>query len=303
MGLLALVVASALGCGGGGSGPSRPTPQAVERSDDRSTPGDAAPDTALPADLPEALELEVRRRTQDGEDRVVKLTPAGARYGLSHGKARIALRYRLEEGALAAAWQALRREGFDRLETVAREGGAQAGGTSVRVSTGSETYTSTAMGRQEPTAEDAEAYARCVAAVEALLPAGRSDVVVEIRWDASMKDRSAGLDVDVGSDLVGLHRAATTDAAKASVGAPSGSTPGEADGLGRLAPPLETFELHLAKTRPVELQLRQGGNAPRSIMLTVRAGEERGVEVAFDAALGEAVLRPLAATPEPPTSP
>jgi hypothetical protein len=230
----------------------------------------------LPADLPERLELEVRRRSQEGDDQVLKLTPAGARYGLSRGKARIALRYRLDEGALAAAWAVLRREGFDRLESVPRQGATPAGGTSLRASTGTETYTITAMGRQAPAGEDAEAYARCLAAVEELLPAGRGEVVVQVRWDASMKERSAGLDVDVGDDLVGLHRVAQP-----------------------LAPALETFELHLARARPLELQLRQGGNAPRSTTLTVRAGEARGVEVAFDAALGEAVLRPLSATLEP----
>lgn len=248
----------------------------------------------MPEDLPERLEVEVRRRTEDGEDQVLKLTPAGARYGSSHGKARIALRYRLPEGALSSVYATLRHEGFDGLRTVPHAGGGPSGGTSLRVSTGTETYTATSMGRQRPAPEDAEAFTRCVAAAEDLLPAGRSDVVVLVRWDASMRDQSAGLDVDVGDDLVGLHRVT-----------------GPATGTGTAAA-LETFELHLARARPLQLQLRQSGprtprasadegtveDAPtrQSSTLTVRAGVERGIELAFDAARGEVVARPLPAS-------
>lgn len=281
---LAALVVSGAACGGGSGSPS-PVPQAGERAGDPAL-DPAAPQTALPPDLPEGLEVEVRRRTADGEDRVLKLTPAGARYGLSHGKARIALRYRLPEDALSPVYATLRHAGFDGLRTVPHEGGAMPGGTSLRVSTGTETYTTASMGRQRPAPDDAEAFTRCVAAAELLLPAGRSDVVVRVRWDPSMRaarDLTAGLDVDVGEDLVGLHRV------------PGPATPPAA---GAAAEP-ETFELHLARARPLQLQLRQSSSqAPRasdSRMLTVQAGEEPGVEVvvevAFDAALGEVVLR------------
>lgn len=275
-------------------------PRAADRADPAS--GSAAAETALPADLPERLEVEVRRRNEDGEDRVLKLTPAGARYGASHGKARLALRYRLPEDALASVYATLRHEGFDGLRTVPYAGPDAAGGTSLRVSTGTETYAVTSMGRQRPAPEDAEAFTRCMAAAEELWPAGRSDVVVVVRWDASLRelgvsgplrDQTAGLDIDAGEDLVGVHRVAT----------PPG--PGSAP-----EPPLATFELHLARARPLELQLRQSssrsrktaadgttadGAARRSSLVTVQAGIERGVELAFDAAQGEVVLRRLPA--------
>ena len=256
-----------------------------------SSPGGAeGPSTALPADLPERLEIEYRRRTEDGDDLVLKLTPAGARYGLAHGKARVALRYRLPEGALASTYATLRQEGFDRLETVPREGVAT-GGTSLRVSTGAETYVANAMGRQGPKPEDAETHARCIAVVEALMPTRRSDVVVELRWDASvlrMRDHGASLDVDVGDDLLGLHR--------------------RGPGSGTASEPV-TLELHLAQARPLELLLRQSGpRSPRSsapegaagsTTLVVAAGQERGVELAFDATRGEVVARPLSGSPTP----
>lgn len=262
-----------LGCGGA-SGPPSPTPIPAEQRGDPAP--DATPVTELPVDLPEQLELEYRRRTEDGDDLVLKLTPAGARYGLAHGKARVALRYQPPADALASTYAALRREGCDRLQSEPREA-TTAGGTSLRLSTGAEVFTVSAMGRHAPAPADAQAYARCVAALEERLPTGRSDVVVLLRWHASMKDRGAGLDVDVGTDLVGLHRVAGA----------------EHDG--------PTFALHLARARPLELQLRHGGAASRSTTLTLQAGVERGVEVVHDAARGEVVARALAA--EPPATP
>jgi hypothetical protein len=263
-----------LGCGGG-SGPPEAASRAGEPPEAR-----LEPVSALPADLPERLEIEYRRRMEDGDDRVLKLTPAGARHGLAHGKARVAVRYRLPEDALPSVYATLRQEGFDRMETVPRQGTALMGGTSVRVSTGTETYVVNAMGLQGPRPEDAEAHARCIAGLEALLPTGRSDVVVELRWDASvheMRDHNASLDVDAGEDLVGLHRRSP------------------ASGAETAAEPV-TLELHLARARPLELQLRQSGPrgaAPRSTTLVVAAGEERGVELSFDATLGEVVARTL----------
>lgn len=290
-------------CGGGGSGSPSPEPRAVDRANPASD--SEAAETALPADLPERLEVEIRRRTADGEDRVLKLTPAGVRYGVSHGKARLAVRYRLPEDALASLYATLRHEGFDGLRTVPYAGPDAGGGTSLRVSTGTETYAVTSMGRQRPALDDAEAFTRCLAAAEDSWPAGRSDVVVRVRWDASMQQlrgQTAGLDIDAGEDLVGVHRVTAP-------ATPSG--PGSAPEA-----PLATFELHLARARPLELQLRQNSArtvaadgtvtadgtaeeraASRSSLVTVRAGVDRGVEVAFDATQGEVVVRPLPAAP------
>ncbi len=268
------IVALLPGCGSPTGGSPSPVPEPRSADEGSAEP----PATALPEDLPERLEIEGRRRSPTGDDRVLKLTPAGARLGLAHGKARVALRYQPAQDALASTYAALRREGFDRLRMVAGSIPA-AGGTSIRVTTGDQTHAASAMGRQVP--DDAQAYARCLAALEEHVPAGRSAVVVEVRWDASMRDRSAGIDVDAGSDLVGLHRAS--------------DEPGPAMG---------TIELHLARARPLELQLRQGGPAGRSTVATVHAGMERGVELAFDEASGEVVMRPLggeaaAAVPSP----
>jgi hypothetical protein len=233
----------------------------------------------LPADLPEALEIEYRRHTADGDDLVLKLTPAGARYGWARGKARVALRASLPAATLAGAYATLRREGFDRLETVPGQvAAAAAGGTSLRLAFGEQRHTVIAMGGRAPAPDAAEAYARCVAAMEQLLPTGRSDVVVSVRWDVSMRDRTAGLDVDVGADLVGLHRVR-----------PPGQPRVEQDG--------ETVELHLARPRALQLQLRQSGVSPTT--LTVHAGQEPGIELAFDAPRGEVVARPLAVGSRP----
>jgi hypothetical protein len=266
---MSTVAAMLLGCGGA-SGPPGPVPASGERRGDP-TSGETLV-TDMPVDLPDRLELEYRRRTADGDDMVLKLTPAGARYGLAHGKARVALRYQLPADALASTYAALRREGCDRLQSEPREAPAM-GGTSLRLSTGTAVYTVSAMGQHTPAHTDAQAYARCVAAMEERLPTGRSDVVVLLRWHASMADQSAGLDVDVGPDLVGLHRVADA----------------ERDA--------STLALHLARARPLQLQLRWVGAAARSTTLTLQAGVERGVEVAFDAERGEVIARPLPAEP------
>lgn len=282
---LLAVLALLAGCGGPSPAPTS------ERSGDAAPA--SAPATALPEDLPERLEVEYRRRAKDGGDLVLKLTPAGARYGLAHGKARVALRYQPPADALASVYATLRQEGFDGIETVDREGAIEVGGTSLRVFTGTDAWSVTAMGRRGPAPDDAQAYARTVAAMEALVPAGRSDVVVLVRWDASMRERNAGLDVDVGADLVGVHRVAP---------------PGDASP--RMVP--EAFELHLARPRPLQLQLRQASSSAPATTLTVQAGIERGVELAFDAARGEVIVRPLSAAPtagpaaavaSPPASP
>lgn len=273
--LLALL----LGCGGGPADPGSPSPSPQGGP----APVAVASHTALPADLPERLEIEYRQRTEDGDDLVLKLTPAGARYGLAHDGARVALRYPLPPEVLDSVYATLRAEGFDRIETVPRDG-ASAGGTSLRVSTGTERHSASAMGRNGPAPADAPAYASCVAAVEALLPTGRSDVVVQLRWDPSMAEQSAGLDIDVGTDLVGLHRI-------------PGPAPGVEAGPGPGPVPMPvTVELHLARARPLQLQLRHGTPVPRSTTLTLQAGVDRGVEVVFDAEQGQVTTRPLART-------
>jgi hypothetical protein len=272
------MVALLLGCGGGFGAPHpEPTPTPVRSGQAAPTP---APTTALPVDLPEALEVEYRRRSTGGGDLVLKLTPAGARLGLAHGKARLALRYPLPADVLASIYATLRQEGFDGLETVDLEQPAAVGGTSLRVSTGTEAWSVAAMGRRGPAPEDAEAYARTVAAVEALVPTERSAVVVRVRWDPSMRRHDAALDVDVGEDLVGVHRVTARG------DAPPGASP-------------EELELHLARPRALQLQLRQAGPPARATTLTVHAGVERGIALRFEAERGEVIVEPLTAEPAP----
>jgi hypothetical protein len=212
----------------------------------------------------------------------------GARYGLAHDEVRVALRYQLSPAALDSVYATLRQEGFDRIETVPRDG-PSVGGTSVRVSTGSGRHSASAMGRHGPAPADAEAYARCIAAIEALLPTGRSDVVVQLRWDPSMAEQSAGLDIDVGTDLVGLHRVSGSErGVEASAGAGASASASASTGV---------VELHLARARPLQLQLRHGSPVPRSTTLTLQAGSERGVELVFDDARGQVITRPLTSAP------
>lgn len=251
----------------GACGPdSRATPQAVRARSDSVPPGT----TDLPASMPQTLEVELRRRTEQGDDTVLKLTPLGARIGLSRGKSRMSLRYRPPTDALESLYQTLREQAFDRITT--GPGKARALGSSLRVTADSHRYSASAMGRNAPT--PAEAYEACVAAVQALMPAERGSTIVRIRWDESIGDHAAALDLEVEEDLLGLHRR-------------PGARP--------------DVELHLAGPRPLTVILRHGSPS-RSETQLLQAGRDHGLEVAYDAARARVVLRPLAPEAEAPAT-
>jgi len=230
------------------------------------TPGPAAAaaraeaETDLPAGMPEPLEIELRRRT-GGDDSVLKLTPVVARYGLARGKARLAVRYVLTPETLDPIYRVLRSASFDRIDTVPTPD-ATIDGSSLRVLAGSARYAVSTIGRLSPAPEHAEAYARCVAAAESLLPRERSGTKVEVRWDPAVVD-AAAIDLDLGEDLVGLH-------------APAAERP--------------DVDLYVARPRAITARLRHGSPA-RSTSLTIQAGTDAGLEVAFDPERGAPVLR------------
>ncbi|MCA9712489.1 MAG: hypothetical protein KDK70_42060, partial [Myxococcales bacterium] len=103
--LLAPALALALVGGCGRDSTPQPVSQAAERS---AEPSRGSGHTDLPPQVPDRLEVELRQRTDVGDDTVLKLTPAGARYGLAHGKSRVSLRYRLPADALGPLYQVLR---------------------------------------------------------------------------------------------------------------------------------------------------------------------------------------------------
>ncbi|MEX1362925.1 MAG: hypothetical protein AB1Z98_07355 [Nannocystaceae bacterium] len=259
------VLVFTLGCGGRETGP-QPSPaqpstrQAAEVADGL--------DTDLPPERPSPLEIDLRERTDDGDDVVLKLTEAGARYGVARGKTRVALRYVVTDAALDDVYGQLRRNRFDRIETKS-EGTGPTSGSSMRLKAGPALVSASAMGRTTPTPEWTEAYARSAAAVEALLPRAKTDVVVNVRWDASMEGRSAAIDFDLGEDFRGVHRG-----------------PG----------PMPNVELHLQRPRPLQVTVRHG-SPPTSTSLNIEAGRDAGVEVAYDETTSAVVLRPIAAAP------
>lgn len=264
----------ALGCGGSSGSPA-PVPRTAA---DPAAPGPAAgvdDASALPAELPERLEIELRRRTEAGDDVVLKLTPVGARYGVAHGKARVALSFPLDPDGLAGAYATLRREGFDRIET-APGSDAPLPGTSMRVTAGPARHSVGAMGRQAPLPEHADAYARCVTAVESLLPQGTGAAVLHLRWDPALAEQATALDLDAGDAFAGLRRVDEPD------GAPH-------------------FALHLTEPRTLQVRLRSG-TPPQSSTLTVPAAPDSGLRVTLGPD-GAAVLQPWspagAAAPAP----
>ncbi len=261
-----------LAMAGPGCGRSRDEPTPAGRAPKPAGAGAAraatALDTDLPAQMPPALEIELRRRDGSGDDTVLKLTPEGARYGVARGKARVALRFVVDPADLEPVWQTLREASFDRIRTEPTQSATKEG-TSMRVTAGPARYSASTLGRNAPLPDQAEAYARCVSATEAMLPSERGDTTVVIHWDASVEDRAAALDIEAGDALLGLHR---------------------------IAGPRPDAELHLSEPRPVTMLLRHGTPAT-STSMTLRAGRDHGVEIAYDPEQEALVLRPLAAPP------
>lgn len=261
-----------LALAGSGCGPSRDEPTSAGRAPKAATADSARAsavlDTDLPAEMPPELEIELRRRDRAGNDTVLKLTPGGARYGVARGKARVALRFVLPPTALEPVWQTLREASFDRIRTEATPNTAKEG-TSMRVTAGPARYSASTLGRNAPPPEQTEDYARCVSAAEGMMPSDRGETTLAIHWDASVEDRAAALDIEAGDALLGLHR-----------------VPG----------PRPDAELHLSEPRPVTMLLRHGIPAT-STSLTLQAGSDHGVEVAYDPEQDTLVLRPLAAPP------
>lgn len=256
-----VAAALVIGCGGSNGNPTpTPAPQAASPS----APATDDLNTDLPPARPSPFEVDLRQRTQDGDDHVLKLTENGARYGVARGKARVALRFPVDPADLDDLYATLRQVGYDRIETQPL-GNAPSSGSSMRVKAGPQHVSVSSMGRMQPTEAWTDAYARSVAATEALLPRGRSETVVEVRWHESMEGRAAAIDVDVGKGFVGVHRL-------------DGSRP--------------DVEIHLAEARPLQMLLRYG-SPPTSTPLAIEAGRDRGVEVAYDEQSDAVVLRPL----------
>lgn len=265
-----LALPAALALAGGGcssdSRPSGPTARAASPAPSAATPDRL--DTDLPPHMPERFEVELRRRTPKGDDTVLKLTPAGARYGLARGKSRVSLRFMLPPGTLGTVYQTLREESFDRIES-GPSAQAPLAGSSLRVTAGPGRYSASAMGRSAPVAEHAAAYAHCVEIAGSLLPQGHGETVVRVHWHESIGDHAASLDINADPGFVGIHRA-------------PGSRP--------------DVELHLERPRPLSIQLRHG-TPPRSETHTIEAGRDHGLEVAYDPEQQRVVLRPMAAAP------
>ncbi|MEM9454464.1 MAG: hypothetical protein AAGF11_09810 [Myxococcota bacterium] len=265
---LALTVALALAGPGCGSDSPHPAP-APRGATPTAHAADPVLDTDLPASMPESLELELRRRTEDGDDTVLKLTPAGARFGLARDKSRVSLRFGLPPQALETAYQTFREASFDRMQTRRQAGGSTAG-SSLRITAGPGRYSVAAMGRNSPTDEHMAAYTRCVDAVSSLLPTGRSATVVQVRWDASVGGHAASLDINADPGFVGVHR-----------------IPG----------PHPAIDLHIAQPRTMTVLLRHA-SPPQSETHEIYAGRDRGVEIAYDDAQARVVVRPLPQLPE-----
>ncbi len=243
---------------------SPPTPRAQPVGADASELAADSPRGGLPQTRPTPFELDLRRRTETGDDIVFKVTDAGARYGLARGKSRVSLRMPLTAADLDEVYATLRDQRFDAIETMVAGTGPSAG-SSIRLTAGPTRLSVSAMGRMVPKPEWVDAYTQCAKTIEDLLPRGRGEVVVRLRWDPSMAGKAAALDFNAGEGFVGLQR-----------------LPGE----------LPNVEIHLAQPGSFELLVRHG-SPPASTRHVIEAGKQPGIELAYDPEQDRVIVRPL----------
>lgn len=242
------VMVLAIGCGGGANSPTPASEQAAGGQADK--PSAAA---VAESPRPSPFEIDFRRRSDRGEDEVLKLTEFGARYGIAHGRNRVALRYDLDPAELDAIYEVFTQQSFKTIETQV-VASSPTSGSSIRMKAGPSIFTVSAMGRRGPVPDHIPLYDRCAEAVLDALPSEQGPVVIEVRWDASMADQAAAVDIDVGNVLAGVH-------------------------------PLEGAEhdvaVHLREPRDIQVLVRHS-SPPKTTTLDFESDRHAGIALRFD---------------------
>lgn len=241
--------------------------------------------TELPPERPSPFEAEYRVMGGDPDDAVmIKLTEKGLRYSTGDRHHRIVLSYE-DDTSLDRIYTALREASFDRIETRPVRS-SDRGGTSIRLLAGTHRHSVSDMGRIYPKDEWATEYDAAAKAMESLLPAGQASeaaAAIVLRWDATMRDHDASLDLPLGARFAGIEKVGPTGA---------------------------DVRVHLRTAGPVEVALRHGPPATttthtldpaKHAALLVRFDEEQGIPIAR--LLGANELAALPSTPAAPSEP
>jgi hypothetical protein len=249
---------------------SEPAAAAQPAKGDRSTPVSAPKlPTELPADRPSPFEAEYRVMDERNNDAVmVKLTEKGLRYSTGDRHHRVVLSFE-DDTSLDRIYAALRASSFDRIETRPARS-SDRGGTSIRLLAGTLRHSVSDMGRIYPKDEWATEYDAAAKAMESLLPtspAGEAAGAIQLRWDPTMKDHDASLDLPLGTRFGGIEKVGPTTA---------------------------DVRVHLRATDPIEITLRHGPTTTASTH-ALDPARHAALLVSFDAEQGIPIARALTA--------
>lgn len=190
------------GCSSDAGGSDEARPAAARKA----APEDATR-TRLPKERPERLEIELRRRPDEGGSELVRITSQGVRYaaaaGIEHHRVNIGLG--IEASKLDAVYETLREHAFDRIDAKPDPEGTRAG-TSIRLQADGARYSASTMGEFAPPPGQRENYDACVQALLDVLPSQtETGTPLRVRFAGALEKRRATVDIDAGEALAGVE--------------------------------------------------------------------------------------------------
>jgi len=208
--LLGSVLLLAAACGDGGLGGAGNDASAAA-SPPRSTR--QLPDgSGLPEARPSPFQVELRRREGSGST-LLRVTDQGVRYTSGTDPHQVTVSVAVEDATLDALYAALREHQLDAIDTVP-DAEADADGTSIRMLAGQLRTSASRMGHFVPEPAQAEHYDACIEALKGFAPplvdGGAQGATLAIEFDPSMAQRSASVELSVGTALQGVTPGAIT---------------------------------------------------------------------------------------------
>lgn len=141
---------------------------------------------------------------------LLRVTSDSVRYTIGQDAHDLTVLQSIQPETVQALYATLREHQLDKIDTRPNPG-ADVDGTSIRMLAGRRPASASRMGHFEPEPQYAQDYEACVQALRDLVPdISERGVTLEIEFDPSMAERRASVELDLGTDLLGVTRAPLT---------------------------------------------------------------------------------------------
>ncbi|MBL4685487.1 MAG: hypothetical protein JKY37_12910 [Nannocystaceae bacterium] len=138
------------------------------------------------------------------------MTDDSVRYTLGEDPHDLTILQSIQPEAVEALYATLREHRLDKIDTRPNPD-ADVDGTSIRMLAGRRAASASRMGHFEPEPQYAQDYEACVQALRDLVPdVSDRGVALQIEFDPSMAERRASVELDLGTDLLGVTRTPLT---------------------------------------------------------------------------------------------